>query len=382
VSVALLWSFASTSFATTELTALREVFQEHPEWAALSVRTDYLALSETVSSYEGSVAIKLFAGDVLHGYYHREAVTIVAKHLDLSLRGCHDIETITRWLTRQRTRATKAGQAYSGPKTFPYRWIKDGATIALSLLPHVRSLYESCLIIAKRRQPTMKFIDDTLPLNLGRYSMSRSEKCPYMRRQLARWMAVWLYPRACGGEPDWDLSVHGMGSGPKAAATLIHVLDYRDALRALDYIRPYYDGYYGLHDLVCCLCLALNALRRKIAELRRRASLPGVQKKGKLFAVRVWDGTTQVHVGMAITKNKAAELRANAARRIKRGTFSLARKVIKPAVKKGSSKYVGVSQFRDTWQAYCDKNGVRVHLGQFKSERLAAKAVSDAKKQA
>ena len=169
-----------------EISAALRILRANPALATLDVREDFVALSDVVSRYRRSMAVKLTAGIILHGYYHPAAVVCMSRVLRLpSDRGLSGMQwsLASEGVYRD---MLSIGRRYVGPQGFPYHWIHSGTAIAVSLLPHLSTLYDACVRIAASPRPSIASIDKLLPADLGRYSSS----CMYMRRHLARWLAV------------------------------------------------------------------------------------------------------------------------------------------------------------------------------------------------
>ena len=68
-----------------------------------------------------------------------------------------------------------------------------------------------------------RLVNRLLPADLGRYSMSQTSRCKYMRRHLVRWMCVFVYPQGRATSADWHLMERGMGQGPSKGASALGI---------------------------------------------------------------------------------------------------------------------------------------------------------------
>ena len=250
------------------------------------------------------------------------------------------------------------GRRYGGPQGFPYRWIQSGTAIAVSLRPHLSTLYDACVSIVVSRRPSISNIDRLLPADLGLYSTS----CRYMRRHLARWMSMYLYPQGRPNAADWDLCLHGMGSGPPKAAALLKIGSHAGACVVRKACAKALGREYSLYDLACFLCLAAGELRKEIAAARRRRVCKGINRRGARYVVQWYDGTRTRYIGSCHTRSEAKNLYAKAARAGTRGF-------------RRDARMKGVHPFRDKYQAFLRRDGVREYLGLYRTQAAAAAAI-------
>ena len=146
-----------------EVSAAVRVLRRYPEWATLDARDDFVALGDVASKYRRSTAVQLVAGIVLHGFYHRSAVESMAAALRLPADGrVSGIQWADAAAGGYDAMLKKAGE-YHGPQGFPYRWISSGRIIAQSLRPHLRALYDACVLIVACPRPSICAIDRLLP---------------------------------------------------------------------------------------------------------------------------------------------------------------------------------------------------------------------------
>ena len=117
--------------------------------------------------------------------------------------------------------------------------------------------------------------------------------------------------------PLLSTKVTGMGSGPKAAAKTcgLDKNSFQEALQLCDKIQRHCDSFFNMHDLVVFLCLTAKLLKKALqSDVQRRtkknkkkknkqntAKQPSkvhanIQKVGKSWQVRVWDGSTTKYV--------------------------------------------------------------------------------------
>ena len=265
------------------------------------------------------------------------------------------------------------GREYRGPLGFPYRWIQSGTTIAESLRPHLSTLYDACAhvsIVACRRS-SICTIDNLLPTDLGWYSMSGTSRCRYMRRHLARWMTCYLYPQGRPNAGDWDLCLHGMGSGPPKAAALLNIGSYGRALVFRKAFAKALGREYSIYDLVCFLCLAAGELRKEVAASRRRKVCKGILRRGGRYLVQRYDGARTRYIGSCDSLGEAKKLYARGTRSRMAKSGQRAR-IVKSAQR---ARMRGVYPFRDKYQAFLWRDGVRVYVGLYRSKAAAAAAI-------
>ena len=138
-----------------EVSAALRVLRANPAMATLDVREDFLALSHAVSRYRRSTAVQLTAGIILHGYYHPAAVVCMSRVLRLpSDRGLSGMQWSLAAEGVYRDMLS-IGRRYVGPQGFPYQWVLSGTAIAVSILPHLHSLYDACVRIAACTRPSI-----------------------------------------------------------------------------------------------------------------------------------------------------------------------------------------------------------------------------------
>ena len=169
------------------------------------------ALTACTRSARGSWAFQLFIEIFIHGFCHRKAVYAVMT--GFKLPSAEPSRHTERWWARimhALRKGLKAGRAHKSPKQLPYHWVKDGVLIGHSLLPHARDIMRACATIARAEVASIQVIDRALPRNMGWYSMNETKCCPYMRRHLARWMAVFLAPRSSPSPAGWNLLTKGI----------------------------------------------------------------------------------------------------------------------------------------------------------------------------
>ena len=78
---------------SVEISAAARALRRDPGWATLDICEDYVALGQVASGYRRSMVVKLMAGIILHGLYHRAALECMATALRLpSDRGLSGME--------------------------------------------------------------------------------------------------------------------------------------------------------------------------------------------------------------------------------------------------------------------------------------------------
>ena len=128
---------------SVEISAAARVLRRNPGWATLDVREDYVALGQVVSGYRRSMVVKLMAGIILHGFYHRAAVECMAAALRLPADSGLSCMQWTCAMQGVYEDMPSMGRLYGGPQGFPYRWIQSGTAIAVSLRPHLSAVYDA-----------------------------------------------------------------------------------------------------------------------------------------------------------------------------------------------------------------------------------------------
>ena len=356
---------------SVEISAAARVLRRNPGWATLDVREDYVALGQVVSGYRRSMVVKLMAGIILHGFYHRAALECMAAALRLpSDRGLSGME----WTIAAQggyDDMLNLGWEYHGPQGFPYRWIKSGTKIAESFRPHLSILYDACVSIVSCPRPSICTIDSLLPKDLGWYSMSGTSRCMYMRRHLARWMTCYLYPQGHPDAADWDLCLNGMGSGPPKAAALLNIDSYRRALVFRKAFSKALGRGYSIYDLICFLCLAVVELRKEVAASRWPVVSKGIHRRGDRYLVQLYDGQRSRYIGSCDSVLAAKKLYARA---VRSGTPGVRRVSLKAKSGQGA-RMRGVYSFRDKYQAFLWRDGVRVYVGLYRTKAAAAAAI-------
>ena len=305
----------------------------------------------------------------MHGFYHRSAVKCMAAALRLPT---DSRLSATQWASAAQggyDDMLKTSLEYQGPQGFPYKWIPDGMVIAQSLRPHLSLLYDACVSIAVCPRPSFCIIDTLLPQDLGRYSMSSTSRCRYMRRHLARWILCYVYPHVKSNAADWNLCLNGMGSGPPKAAAVLDICSYSRALALRRVLSKALGRGYSIYDLVCFLCLAAGELRKEVGVLRRRTVCKGIRLRGGRYLVTCWDGTRSRYVGSRSSLCEAKELYTKAAR------LGKSRVVLRAGMFRSGKPACLVYPFRGKYQAFLRCDGVRAYIGLYPSAAAAAAAI-------
>ena len=59
--------------------------------------------------------------------------------------------------------------------------------------------------------------------------MTGTSQCRYMRRHVARWITLFVYPQGHPNAADWGLCLHSMGSAPPKGAAVLKIASYATA---------------------------------------------------------------------------------------------------------------------------------------------------------
>ena len=184
-------------------------------------------------------------------------------------------------------------------------------------------------------------------------------------------MTCYLYPQGRPNAADWDLCLHGMGSGPPKAAALLNIDSYARALVFRKAFSKALGRGYSIYDLACFVCLAIGELRKEVAASRRRGVCKGIHRRGARYLVQWYDATRTRYIGSRDSLCEAKKLYARAARS---GTPGVRRDSWKAKSGQGACMR-GVYSFRDKYQAFLWRGGVRVYVGLYRTKAAAAAAI-------
>ena len=127
---------------------------------------------------------------------------------------------------------------------------------------------------------------------------------------------------------------------------------------------------HSIYDLICFLCLAVVELRKEVAASRRRAVSKGIHRRGDRYLVQWYGGKRSRYIGSCDSLLAAKKLYARAARS---GTPGVRRVSLKAKSGQGA-RMRGVYSFRDKYQAFLWRDGVRVYVGLYRTKAAAAAA--------
>ena len=118
-----------------------------------------------------------------------------------------------------------------------------------------------------------------------------------------------------------------MGSGPKHAIKTIGLTkeSSHEALDLCSAIRKHSETWFNIHDLVVFLCLAADKLEKAV-KANKGNHRANIQKVGKSWQVRIWNGTTTQYIGSWDKRYKAVAAAAKALSNMKRGLDVVAKK--------------------------------------------------------
>ena len=353
-----------------DVTAAARVARRYPSDAALDTRQDYKVLTAVVSACRRSIAVKLVVGIILHGFYHEAAVRRMMKSLNPPTDAGVSSAQWAQAMRSSLDRMIRAGQEYDDRQRFPYPWIKDGTQIAVSLRSRLRQIHEACICIGTHSHASMSVVDQLLPSDMGWYSVSATRRCQYMRRHLARWISCFVYPHGRVEPADWNLCLHGMGSGPPRAAAILGIDSYVQANIVRRAVGKALQRPYSLYDLACFLCLQCTALSMEILATRRRAVATGIHRRRENFIVQWYDGARTHHVGTVKNLAAARKLYASAVRL----GMPAARHAYLKTIK--HDKFKGVYSRGGKYQAWGFHDSKKHYIGLYASKAKAAAAVA------
>jgi hypothetical protein len=337
----------------------------------LEVRTDFTALLSVCRQWDNVIGVVY--GIFLHGLFEEDAVRHVSKYMQPASTEKGALKILRQGL--------QAAREYTGKKTFPYQWLKNGDVYWKILMKSVRSIWKFAQAAVTHRR-SWKEMDQLFPAICGPYSCFKGKKrashCAYMRRHLTRFLTIYLHGFVQKLTPMcWDLACYDMGSGPKKATKLLGCSgDIDRAYMFANHIQARHGSRtYTLHSFVVFLCLNVAALQDAMNVLRsKQRSRCGkgvyMHTSGKYAAQITQDGSN-ISLGTFATQRDAKAARAAAISKIRQvGTFT--KKVKKVLVK---SK-LGISKHRNGYQVSCCWSG-EVHYAPKCSTLKAAYAARD-----